>query len=47
MYNGEAEVFATGKYLDLVSCGSAGTVFKERRAIVDSRRIDTLLVLPI
>jgi anthranilate 1,2-dioxygenase small subunit len=47
MYNGEAEVFATGKYLDLVFCGSAGPVFKKRMAIVDSRRIDTLLVLPI
>jgi 3-phenylpropionate/cinnamic acid dioxygenase small subunit len=47
MYDGRAELFATGKYLDVVRRGDEGLRFKERRAVVDSRRIDTLLVFPI
>lgn len=47
MYDGRVEVFATGKYLDVIRRNEAGLQFKERRAIVDSRRIDTLLVFPI
>jgi 3-phenylpropionate/cinnamic acid dioxygenase small subunit len=47
MYDGRVEVFATGKYLDVIRRDEAGLRFKERRAIVDSRRVDTLLVFPI
>lgn len=47
MYDGRVEVFATGKYLDVIRRDDTGLRFKERRAIVDSRRIDTLLVFPI
>ncbi|GGX23736.1 anthranilate 1,2-dioxygenase small subunit [Pigmentiphaga litoralis] len=47
MYDGRVELFATGKYLDVIRHDEAGLRFKERRAIVDSRRIDTLLVFPI
>jgi len=47
MYDGRAELFATGKYLDVIRHDDAGLRFKERRAVVDSRRIDTLLVFPI
>ncbi|OZI60585.1 aromatic-ring-hydroxylating dioxygenase subunit beta [Bordetella genomosp. 11] len=47
MYDGRAELFATGKYLDVIRRDDAGLRFQERRAVVDSRRIDTLLVFPI
>jgi anthranilate 1,2-dioxygenase small subunit len=47
MHDGKAELFATGKYLDLISHTPTGLAFKERRVIIDSRRIDTLLVVPI
>jgi 3-phenylpropionate/cinnamic acid dioxygenase small subunit len=47
MYDGRAELFAAGKYLDVLRCDNAGLRFQERRAVVDSRRIDTLLVFPI
>ena len=47
MYDGRAELFATGKYLDVLRCDKAGLRFQERLAVVDSRRIDTLLVFPI
>lgn len=47
MYDGRAELFATGKYLDVLRRDDAGLRFEERRAVVDSRRIDTLLVFPI
>ncbi|AOB33815.1 hypothetical protein AKI39_17210 [Bordetella sp. H567] len=47
MYDGRAELFATGKYRDVIRRDGAGLRFQERRAVVDSRRIDTLLVFPI
>jgi len=47
MYTGEIETFATGKYLDTVRCTPEATLFQEKQVILDSRRIDTLLVLPI
>lgn len=47
MYDGRSELFATGKYLDIVRRDGDGLRFQERRAVVDSRRIDTLLVFPI
>lgn len=47
MYDGKAELFATGKYLDFISHTSDGLVFNERKVVIDSRRVDTLLVVPI
>lgn len=47
MYTGQAELFATGKYLDIVDTGGDRLQFAERRVIVDSRCIDTLLVFPL
>jgi anthranilate 1,2-dioxygenase small subunit len=47
MYDGGSELFATGRYLDIVRRDGDGLRFQERRAVVDSRRIDTLLVFPI
>jgi anthranilate 1,2-dioxygenase small subunit len=47
MYTGEVSLFATGKYLDVVDTSGAQASFAERIVVVDSRRIDTLLVYPI
>jgi anthranilate 1,2-dioxygenase small subunit len=47
MYTGEMELFATGKYLDVVDTANAQALFAERVVVIDSRRIDTLLVYPL
>ena len=47
MYTGEVALFATGKYLDVVDTSEAQASFAERVVVVDSRRIDTLLVYPL
>jgi anthranilate 1,2-dioxygenase small subunit len=47
MYTGETETFATGRYLDTIRCTASETLFLEKLVVIDSRRIDTLLVLPI
>jgi 3-phenylpropionate/cinnamic acid dioxygenase small subunit len=47
MEDGEAELFATGKYLDRIVVEGGRPRFKDRRVILDSRRIDVLLVFPI
>lgn len=47
MAEGDMSIFACGRYLDRI-VEDAGTLkFKERAVILDSRRIDTLLVIPI
>ena len=47
MESGEAELFATGKYLDRIVLEDGAPKFKERRVILDSRCVDVLLVYPI
>jgi 3-phenylpropionate/cinnamic acid dioxygenase small subunit len=47
MYTGEIDIFATGAYADIVVIGSDGPRFAERRVILDSRSIDTLMVYPL
>ncbi len=47
MYTGESTLFATGKYLDVVDTSGEKACFAERVVVVDSRRIDTLLVYPL
>ena len=47
MEDGEAELFATGKYLDKTVFEAGEEKFKARRAIFDSRRVDVLLVFPL
>ena len=47
MEDGSSETFATGKYLDEVDLRGPQPLFTERRVILDSRRIDTLLVVPL
>jgi 3-phenylpropionate/cinnamic acid dioxygenase small subunit len=47
MESGLSEVFATGKYSDQIIKSDNELKFLERRAIIDSKRIDTLIVYPI
>lgn len=47
MHSGETMLFASGKYLDQVVEIGGKMKFKERLAVLDSRQIDTLLVIPI
>ncbi len=48
MRDGKMEVFATGRYLDLVEEDSAGALrFRERVVVCDSNRFDTLVAIPL
>ncbi len=47
MYTGEAEIFATGRYDDVLQRGPQGWHFVKRLVVLDSRLIDTLMVYPI
>lgn len=47
MEDGEAELFASGKYLDRIAFEAGLPKFQSRRVILDSRRIDVLLVFPL
>jgi anthranilate 1,2-dioxygenase small subunit len=47
MSEGDMSVFACGKYIDRIVEQGGGLKFKERSIILESRRIDTLLVIPI
>jgi anthranilate 1,2-dioxygenase small subunit len=47
MYSGEVTLFAAGKYLDRIVASEGRLRFQERRVVLDSRRIDTLLVYPL
>lgn len=46
MHDGAMLLFATGRYVDRISLDGAA-VFEDKLVILDSRRIDTLLVIPI
>jgi anthranilate 1,2-dioxygenase small subunit len=45
--DGDTVVFATGRYLDRLVQQDGALRFKERRVVLDSRRVDILLVLPL
>lgn len=47
MSEGDMSVFACGKCLDTIAEDGGALKFKERTVVLDSRRIDTLLVIPI
>lgn len=47
MATGAMSVFACGRYLDRIVERDGALVFTERIAVLDSRQIDTLLVIPI
>jgi 3-phenylpropionate/cinnamic acid dioxygenase small subunit len=47
MQDGRSESFAVGKYLDLIAIEGGAPLLRERTVVLDSRRIDILLVYPI
>ena len=47
MRDGETDIFATGRYLDLYRIRERGPKLVERIAVCDSSRINTLLALPL
>ena len=47
MQEGDVAIFSTGKYLDAIVFEDGAPRFKERIVVFDSRRIDTLMVIPI
>jgi 3-phenylpropionate/cinnamic acid dioxygenase small subunit len=47
MHDGTTQLFATGRYLDRVDVGTRPFRFIERTVVLDSHKIDTLLVIPL
>jgi anthranilate 1,2-dioxygenase small subunit len=47
MHDGETSLFATGRYLDRVDVSCTPFRFIERTVVLDSPKIDTLLVIPL
>lgn len=47
MQDGASETFVTGKYVDRICVDVERVQFLDRRVVLDSRRIDTLLVVPL
>ncbi len=47
MQEGDISVFSSGKYLDRIVFENDAPKFAERIVVFDSRRIDTLIVIPI
>ena len=47
MHDGEMGLFAAGRYLDRVALTSQPYRFIERLVVLDSQKIDTLLVIPL
>jgi 3-phenylpropionate/cinnamic acid dioxygenase small subunit len=47
MRSGETTLFATGRYEDRVVLDGDAAMFAEKTVILDSRRIDTLLAIPL
>ncbi len=47
MHEGEMQVFVTGRYLDRITVEAQPYRFIERVVVLDSQKIDTLLVIPL
>jgi 3-phenylpropionate/cinnamic acid dioxygenase small subunit len=47
MRDGRMDLFATGRYVDLVVERDGALRFKERVVVCDSSRVDTLLAIPL
>lgn len=47
MLDGTMSIFSCGVYLDRIAISAEGARFEERLVVADSRRIETLLVLPL
>lgn len=47
MMDGAMDLFCTGKYVDRIVGTGAGRKYAEKRVILDNKRIDTLLAIPL
>ena len=47
LQDGAMALFSTGRYLDRIALAGAEPLFEEKLVICDSRRIDTLLAIPL
>lgn len=47
MQEGDTAIFSSGKYLDKIDLSGDRPRFRERIAVFDSPRVDTLMVIPI
>jgi anthranilate 1,2-dioxygenase small subunit len=47
MQDGAMTVFAAGRYIDRAVRGKSGWQFAQKLVVLDSRRIDTLLAIPL
>jgi anthranilate 1,2-dioxygenase small subunit len=47
MHDGESGLFATGRYLDRIDVSRSPFRFIDRTVVLDSQKIDTLLVIPL
>jgi anthranilate 1,2-dioxygenase small subunit len=47
MQDGAMTLFAAGRYLDRIRLGRDGPLFAERTVVLESRRVDVLLVYPL
>jgi anthranilate 1,2-dioxygenase small subunit len=47
MHTGETSLFVTGRYLDRIDVSRTPYRFIERLVVLDSQKIDTLLVIPL
>lgn len=47
MHTGETMLFATGIYEDRIMLDGGKALFGEKKVIIDSRQIDTLLAIPL
>jgi len=47
MESGRMDLYATGKYLDVIQKEEGSPKFRERVVVLDSRNVDILLVVPI
>ena len=41
------EIFAAGKYVDVITLTGDRPLFQDRRVVLESRRVDILLVYPL
>jgi anthranilate 1,2-dioxygenase small subunit len=47
LQDGDTDIYATGRYLDLYEIADGAARLNERTVVCDSSRIDTLLALPL
>ena len=47
MHDGDSRLFATGRYLDRIAVDAQPFRFVERLVVLDSKKVDTLLVIPL